>query len=218
MNRSLASWDLARRRLVEAFFVAPAPFWLGFVGGVAFAVAVCSEENLPWAMEERVRLASGLLQLAGTGVLFVGIASRIAAVDGQSVSLRIGDWFSRVLGIWVAPRSIVAHLSSALGLSVSGRATGTLSSSGPPDRLKILEEKVAQLEAQLAAYHDAMHKQHERLEAEVRTLRQRVTDEVREIRSVHRETSVGGIRLEITAALWIVVGQAVATWPRLFTI
>ena len=183
--------------------------------GATFAVVVVfliSWATFP-AWELRVRIAGLVLQLLGVATVAVGLHKTRRLFCRPSLAKIAVGWFRRFPKFGVETRIVVGSVS--LSASPTGfLAHGTVS---PPPTAS-LEERIASLGRGLSRANLLIDRTQGRIEEEARNHGSALKSERREravgdarIQTLLEEAAAGGLYLEATGVIWLVLGVTLAT-------
>lgn len=200
------------KQAVTVLWVAK-PAWI-FVIGTVIAIAVARLVTVEAA--DRVKYASGILQVFGLVPVVWGLSSLRQSFGHPSIQRTVADWFRSVGGLFVRRDTVFAVGGGAIEIKGGGRARSRVIA-GPnttlEQRVAILEQALNGLEAE----QDAASAEHRKLVTDLRADFE--TERVARKQDHHRvETrleafALGGLGMEIVGLLWILLGTLLNAVP-----
>jgi hypothetical protein len=197
------------RGLVHWLFVEPKLEWFGVIAVViAGAVIIWG----PGDAEPRARIAGLVLQLFGLGTVALGFRETAKEFDRPHLESRFKEW----LGRFPRPRTVqLTGISASVSLG-AGALLGSVRKPLGPDAT--LEERLADLKAQVAEIEDRQTQLKADLSSETNQRKEAIAAEQRqreigdEKLDVKLQTSAtGGLRLSVIGLTWLIAGAILST-------
>lgn len=186
------------------------PFWRPMA---VIAMVLVATHLLPLPGEQQLRLAGLALQIAGLTTVAHGLNLTRAAFNLKGVRAAMWDAL-RAIPRWKRSVNMIAGTAS---ISLAG-ATASLRGTVKLRADATTEEKLQALTTQVENLSNAVHANQEKLKAESNRLTQALAGEAREragedekTRNLLRQALTGGLVLEATGLLWLLVGIVLAT-------
>jgi hypothetical protein len=207
------------RTFYQVAVVGPRIIWLSML--VPILVVVTTVAMQPQTtLTQQLMWAAGILQ--GLGVLQVawGIHELRVELGQPTLKSLFGRWFSKALSLVGYRKSVVVNITGAGGaVAAAGSASArglVVDPASIESRIKALETQMGWLQADLQSKTAEIHRRIDGVSTEARQENRTLRAESRELRQLLDRVFIGGLDLEVTGLTWILIGQALGTWPDVF--
>ena len=207
------------RALYQVAVVGPRIIWLSVLVPI-FVVATTVAVQPQTTLSQGLVWAASILQ--GLGVLQVAWGIHELRVDLGQPTLKslLWRWCSQAISLVGYRRSAVVNVTGVGGaVAAAGRVSArglVVDPASIDSRIKALETQIGWLQADLQAKTAEIHRRIDGVSTEARQENRTLRAESRELRQLLDRLFVGGLDLEVAGLGWILIGQALGTWPDVF--
>ncbi len=206
--------------LTTVFVYRPKYVWLGILVPLVaisgcVALGVCNGWELDWSL----KVAGFLIGFAGLVVVGSGLHRTrrlFREASGESEQPKpsgLKDWLRAVRSLFVKPERRDLHIHVPLGgITLKGHAaTVTVGAKTLEQRVKDLEDRAAAAEKRAEEIRTEARQELEKARAELRTEDSRLQKSVNAVAELLEKVSVGGLDLEGTGLVWLMLGSFLTT-------
>lgn len=167
---------------------------------------------------DSIRYAGWMLEIFGLLAVAFGLNNKLDLLDQKGIRERIREWGQACP--LIRRDTVVGAMSAEIGL-FGGQGRARLSASfdeNAPieDKVKFLMQAYKRLDDELGHFSDETRKDVAEIKAEIRTIENSLSQEIKAAASKSANVHVGDIGWEFAGLGWVLIGITLATVPELF--